>query len=444
MKLVLLPALALLISVTTLRAQWVEANRKQSQSVKGNGALIVHDGTMYFWNEENHFQMSSDNGATWSDPPDGISGANPHVVRMSATGDRVYAALNFGTGQGMPIYSSDRGVTWQPDTVGAPAHALGWGGLPVVSDIYAWGGKWVYVKWDQPNTPHHIKTFDGRWTPNVHMSTGGNNPTSVVAKGDTLFAAGSKVYYTVDGGATWITPANAGLTGFLGKLFLDGHRIYMFAFTQFGRPATLFYTDDNAESWKQIDVSALMNRRVINGDPYFPVAAFFKGNRIEFATALESYNSPPNVWRSTDLGTTWERDTAGLRSAYAIGVMGFAYTNDGTLWVVPSHENIYRQKIDGGVAGVRDRHVDLPYTALRVHPNPMGSSSAIELVTPVREHLRVSIADARGATVALLHDGVVEAGAQRLVWDREGVAAGLYLLRVQCGSRIATRQIIVR
>jgi hypothetical protein len=348
MKYLLLPVLFVL-SFSLLQAQWVEGNRKQSQDVKGNGALIVYEGNMYLWNEENHFQISTDNGATWSDPPDSIGGANPHVTRMTAAGGRIYAALNFGTGNGIPIYSSDMGVTWQPDTVGAPGHALGWGGHPAVSGIFAWG-HWVLVGWDQP-VPFSIKTFDGTWTPNDYMNTGANRPSSFAAKGDTLFCAGAKIYYTTDGGETFTVPANNGYSGYGAQLFLDGNRLYMFAFKAWGQLCYLYYSDDNAENWTEVDVTSLTSRKVVNGDPYYPTTFFIKGNRIEFTTVMEAFNTPPNVWKSTDLGTTWERDTAGLPSKYVNGISSFAYTPDGTLWAVRDHENIYRQKIDEGTGG---------------------------------------------------------------------------------------------
>jgi hypothetical protein len=348
MKYLLLPALFVL-SYSSLHAQWIEGNRKQSQDIKGNGAMIVHEGNMYLWNEENHFQISTDNGATWSDPPDSIGGANPHVSIMSAAGGRIYAGLNFGTGNGIPIYSSDMGVTWQPDTVGAPGHALGWGGHPAVSNIIAWG-HWVMVKWDQP-VPYTIKAFDGSFKLNDFMNTGANQPASFVARGDTLFCAGSKIYYTTDGGETFTVPANNGYSGYGGRLFLDGNRLYMFAFKAWGQPCYLYYSDDNAENWTEVDVTSLTTRKVVNGDSYFPTAFFIKGNRIEFTTAIEAFNTPPNVWKSTDLGATWERDTVGLPSKFLTGINGFAYTPDGMLWAVRDHENIYKQKIDEGTGG---------------------------------------------------------------------------------------------
>lgn len=356
-----------------LFAQWVDGGRKQAQSVSGNGALIVYQNVMYFWNGQNHFQTSSDNGATWKDPTDNIGGANPQVTKMSGANGRVYAGLNFGTGNGMPIYSEDKGVTWNVDTIGAPGHALGWSGLPVVSDIYAWG-HWLYVKWDRP-VAYSIKTIGGPYVFDPTINQGINNPYSVIAKGDTLFLAGSKVYYTTDGGKTWVFPKNNGYSGYGGKLQVDGKRLYMFAYKAFLQPCYLYYSDDNAENWTTIDITSLTSKKVLNGDLYFPTAFYIKGNRIEFAAGQDKFSTPPNIWKSNDLGKTWSTDTGGIPSTFVSGVVNFTYTPDGYLWCVPNLENIYKQKLDNGTVSV----ALLPDVSEKLHvfPNPSNESFTI-------------------------------------------------------------------
>ena len=127
---VLLYVLAIFSNSTN--SQWLDGGRAQSLDLNGNGAIYFYNGDLYLWNEQNHFQISSDNGLTWNDPKDSIGGANPHVRKMTAASGRIYAGLNFGTGNGAPIYSVDKGVNWLVDTLGAPGHALGWNGMPVV------------------------------------------------------------------------------------------------------------------------------------------------------------------------------------------------------------------------------------------------------------------------------------------------------------------------
>jgi hypothetical protein len=342
-----------LIICQNASSQWLEGGRKQEQAVQGNGAILYHEGKLYTFNETMFISRSDDNGATWLDLPDsGLPPKGPGLAKniktLTAAGGRIYGGMNFGDGTGMPVYSTDNGETWNKDTLGAPGHALGWGGLPVVSDIFAWG-HWLYVRWDAPNA-FDIKAFDGPYVRNTFLATGGNNPFGRCAKGDTLFISSAKFFYSVDGGATWITPANNGYS--LGtQLFVDGNRIYSVIAGTYTTPFRFLYTDDNGENWTTINVGEFGNHKQFGGMYYSPSAYFVKGNNIWVAVGQEKLDTPPNVFRSTDLGSTWVSDTVGLPKGYITGVTGFAYSNDGTLWCVPSYREIYKQKIDAGTGG---------------------------------------------------------------------------------------------
>ncbi len=433
MKKVFLLGAIVLMAVSSLHAQWLAANRAQSQDVKANGYLLVSNGTMYLWNEENHFQISTDNGATWSDPPDEIGGANPHVKKMVEAAGRVYASLNFGTGNGVVIYSTDKGTSWIADTTGAPGHALGWDGMPAVSDIYCWG-HWLYVKWDRP-VAYSLKAFDGSYDFNTFVNQGINNPYSVIAKGDTLFFAGAKIYYTIDGGANFVTPANNGYSGYGGKLFVDGSRLYMFAYKEFGKPCYLYYSDDNAENWTEVDVSTLTSKKTVNGDPYFPITYFIKGNRIEFVAGQEKFNSPGNVWKSNDLGTTWEADTAGLPTTFFDGVSSLAYTPDGYLWAVPDHNNIYKQKISEGGSNVV---AITPSTPLRIFNNPTRGS--VTIGNAAGELTEIQIFDQLGRTVKTKK---IDPAMREISIDINDLVSASYMVKARAGDTTITAKLVV-
>lgn len=352
MKKILLVIFTLFLT-DSASSQWLEGGRKQEQVLNGNGAILYHEGKLYTFNETMFISRSDDNGATWIELPDsGLPPKGPgvasNITKLTASGGRIYGGMNYGNGTGMPFYSTDMGETWNQDTLGAPKHALGWDGLPVVSDIFAWG-RWLYVGWDGPGL-YYIKNFDGPFIKNTFLATSINNPAGRCAKGDTLFVSSTKFMYTVDGGVSWKTPANTGyLAG--GQLFIDGTRIYMIIRDPFYAPFAFLYTDNNGESWTKIDVSSLSAKKDWTGTYHSAYAYFIKGNLMWVATAQDKLGTPPNVHKSTDLGATWVSDTLGLPTSYITGINGFAYTNDGTLWCVPSYQDIFKQKIDAGTGG---------------------------------------------------------------------------------------------
>ncbi len=371
---------------TTTGAQWLPANRAQTQELNGNGALYVHNGIMYLWNEEHQFQYSTDNGATWVDTADSLQGANPHVSKITGSGSTLYAGLNFGTGNGIMLKSTNEGQSWQIDTLGAPGHALGWGGMPVVRDLAAFG-KYLYVCWDGPNY-YDIQEDGGAFVRNTYMATGGNQPQTVCTSGDTLFCCSNKLYYTVDGGKNFIVPQNTNYPG-PGLIVNDGGRLYVFCHRVWNQPEVMSYSDDHGDTWTDVDISAVTSRRIVNGDLYAPIAAFFKGQRIELAFGMDAFGKSPNCWKSTDLGATWSVDTLGLLPAWTPTISCFAYTDDGYLWCSPSYNNIFKQQIDAGTVNTVSDTKDIP--AATLYPQPADDVLTVKssLLTNAGESMRI-------------------------------------------------------
>ena len=83
-------------------------------------------------------------------------------------------------------------------------------------------------------------------------------------------------------------------------------------------------------------------------------------------------------------------------------------------------------------------------------PNPFNPATSVGYALPATGPVRLSIHDARGRLVRVLVDGVVEAGSHQASWDGRdtdgrGVAAGVYLARLQAGgTRHVTKLTLVR
>jgi len=78
-----------------------------------------------------------------------------------------------------------------------------------------------------------------------------------------------------------------------------------------------------------------------------------------------------------------------------------------------------------------------------VAPNPSSSTARVAFAVPASGRARVSVVDVRGREVAVLVDGPVEAGRHEAVLESAGLAAGVYLVRLESGGQVVTRQAAV-
>ena len=78
--------------------------------------------------------------------------------------------------------------------------------------------------------------------------------------------------------------------------------------------------------------------------------------------------------------------------------------------------------------------------SLAVVPNPSAGAAEVRFALGAPSAARVSVVDALGREVAVLLDGPLGAGPQTVRWEGAG-AAGVYLVRVEAGGRVATRRL---
>ena len=85
-----------------------------------------------------------------------------------------------------------------------------------------------------------------------------------------------------------------------------------------------------------------------------------------------------------------------------------------------------------------------PYRLATLSPNPFRDAATFALTLDVPQHVRIAAVDALGRTVAVLHDGPVDAAAPlTLTLDGTALAPGAYTVRID-GERFRTRLRVVR
>lgn len=81
---------------------------------------------------------------------------------------------------------------------------------------------------------------------------------------------------------------------------------------------------------------------------------------------------------------------------------------------------------------------------LNNYPNPFAASTTIRFSLSESTQLYAGVYDISGKLVTVLANGVVESGQQQLVLDRDNLAAGIYLVRIETNSQVATRLIVAQ
>ena len=98
------------------------------------------------------------------------------------------------------------------------------------------------------------------------------------------------------------------------------------------------------------------------------------------------------------------------------------------------------------VGGVNDGPV-AAFALTGVSPNPAVRSTNVAFALPRGVHVRLTVADLQGRTVAVLADDVMAAGRHSVTWNTQGprgaAAAGVYFARLEAGSFVATRRFAV-
>jgi hypothetical protein len=88
-----------------------------------------------------------------------------------------------------------------------------------------------------------------------------------------------------------------------------------------------------------------------------------------------------------------------------------------------------------------------PLELAQNYPNPFATVTAIRYSIPEKTHVELSVFDVRGARVAVLEDGILEAGPHEVVWDGKDftgkkVASGVFFYKLVTDDTIHTKKMI--
>lgn len=83
------------------------------------------------------------------------------------------------------------------------------------------------------------------------------------------------------------------------------------------------------------------------------------------------------------------------------------------------------------------------YALFQNHPNPFNPVTVISYTLPQASHVTLTLYALTGQKVATLVSGVQDAGHYRVRWDASGCANGVYFYRLEAGSFMETRRMVL-
>jgi hypothetical protein len=107
----------------------------------------------------------------------------------------------------------------------------------------------------------------------------------------------------------------------------------------------------------------------------------------------------------------------------------------GTLALVPS----------GSVTGVREETTEMPkgFALKQNYPNPFNPTTIISFSLPTRSPISLKVLDILGREVATLVHEELPAGNHSRQWNASGMSSGIYYYRIQAGTYIGTKKLLL-
>ena len=296
------------------------------------------------------------------------------------------------------------------------------------------------------------------------------NDSSGLAMGDNPSESGPALFLrTTDGGINWESVNDSAFGGYSG----DSWRRVDFATPRHGyfyesgiNPQKLFKTTDGCENWFETNYSG-----------YVAVLKCF--NR--FIVLVSDENS--KISRTTDGGDTWEEslltggwgsdleyipeiaakifftdydklyfssDTGKIWIEIFVDVTelngrDIEFTDENHGWILGDHSSLYKTNIGGVITNLDGEDFSIPgeFSLSQNYPNPFNPSTTISWQAPVSSWQTLKVYNVLGNEVAKLIDEYRNAGKYEVNFDASKLSSGVYFYRLQSGSFVETKKMIV-
>ena len=253
---------------------------------------------------------------------------------------------------------------------------------------------------------------------------------ALAVSGTNLFAGtvASGIFLSTNNGTSW-TAVNSGLTNaYVLALAVSGTNLFA------GTDGGVFLSTNNGTSWTVVNSGLTYTDITLETHAYIVYAFAVSGNNLFAGTN-------GGIFLSTNNGTSWTQVNAGLSNTivHTLAISGtdiFAGTGDGNVW---------RRQISDMITAVKDNQNNIPmrFSLSQNYPNPFNPSTTISFSIPLRSSVSLKVLDLLGREVATIVSGEMQAGNYTRQWNATKMSSGIYFYRLQAGSYIQTKKLIL-
>lgn len=328
------------------------------------------------------------------------------------------------------------------------------------------GGEWFSL----------VRSFSGAWITPIFLHP---------AQSNIIYAASKHLYKSTDWGqtfgfqATWISPVN--INTMAQSKVNPGHMIFGTGLDSFVYDSVFLVkiSTDEGVNWTDVTANIPGETRFISRVETDPV------DENTMYVVRTGYSPGNKVWKTTDLGLTWENisgdlpdmpcsdlfidpeDTSRLFVANDIGV--YYSANGGNTWTFASEgmpfvpaldfdyvkidsirylrvgthgRSIYETKYSLGIPEPGSMTGSGTFSQVRTYPNPGKSGTTIEYDLLKPGMVEIVVYNHLGQQVEALLNTYQPGGKQKVDWNTEGLPSGVYYLHLKAENHLVTKKIL--
>ncbi len=245
--------------------------------------------------------------------------------------------------------------------------------------------------------------------------------------GGILVGSGSSggVWRSMDNGTNWTRLGLEGIIIYSVVVNSDGH---IYAASVEAGVKKIYRSTNNGVNWN------LMNSGSING-LIVSLAASSSG-QLYAGTVFDNVG----IYTSTDGGITWIELNSGL---YHQNVYRLSINQENYIFATTEGGGIYKSVNPIVTDLSMDQSNSYTFNLKQNYPNPFNPSTTINFSLPTSGFATLKIYNALGEEVKVLLDKELTTGTYELEWNATGLPSGIYFYKLQAGSFVETKKMVL-